>query len=153
MSEKNDPPIVEQPYLSGVKVVDIGDVRVARGMSRRAVSTCHHKKLVYDLKERRIWCKDCETDIEGFDAFEILVGQWHRAHNALEDRQREIDEAKQANITRIAAKQMEDWWRKKRMIPSCPHCHTGLLPEDAARMGGVSKELEIARRKRKGGEA
>ena len=48
MSEKT-PPIVEQEYLSGLKVVDIGDLRVARGMSRRPVSTCHHRPLVYDL--------------------------------------------------------------------------------------------------------
>lgn len=149
MSEKCDPPIVEQDYLYGVKVVDIGDVRVARGMSRRPVSACNHQRLIYDPKERRIWCKDCETDVEAFDAFQIIVGQWHGAHDELERRQRQIDEAKAANISRIAAKRMEDLWRRKNVIPACPHCHAGLLPEDAERMGAVSKEIEVARRKKK----
>lgn len=29
-----DPPIAEQEYVSGMKIINIGDVRVARGMSR-----------------------------------------------------------------------------------------------------------------------
>ncbi len=48
----------------------------------------------------------------------------------------------------LAAKRMDDLWRKKRAVPTCPHCGSGLLPEDTERMGRVSKEIEIARRKR-----
>ena len=30
----------------------------------------------------------------------------------------------------IAARKMEEAWRHKNMVPSCPHCHNGLFPED-----------------------
>jgi len=40
--DKNDPPIIEQEYIAGVRVVDIGDYRVARGMTRRAHNSCPH---------------------------------------------------------------------------------------------------------------
>lgn len=41
-------PIEPQDYLYGTKVVQIEDLRVARGMTRRPVSSCRHRKLVYD---------------------------------------------------------------------------------------------------------
>ena len=43
--------------MGGVKVVDIGDVRIARGLTRREFSTCPHKHMVYDQNERRIWLR------------------------------------------------------------------------------------------------
>jgi hypothetical protein len=66
-------PIEPQEYLYGVKVVQIEDLRVARGLTRRPFSSCRHKSLTYDDKERRIWCRDCETEVEAFDAFVGLV--------------------------------------------------------------------------------
>lgn len=148
MTDQKTPPIKEQEYLSGPKVVDIGDIRVARGLSRRPVSMCRHQHLVYDVNERRIWCKDCETDVEAFDAFQIIVGQWHRAHDKLDRQRQEIDQAKQANLVRIAAKRMDEQWRRKRSVPACPHCGCGLMPEDTEHMSRVSKEIEVARRAR-----
>lgn len=64
-----DEPIEDQNYLSGLTVIDIGDIRVSRGMTRRPVSSCGHRRMAYDPKERRIWCKDCEKDVDPFDAF------------------------------------------------------------------------------------
>ncbi|WP_245006764.1 hypothetical protein ACK3BE_20030 [Pseudomonas mandelii] len=52
----SDAPIEPPDYLYGVNVVQIEDLRVAKGMSRRLASSCQHKKLVYDDKERRVWC-------------------------------------------------------------------------------------------------
>ena len=37
------------------------------------LSSCRHRKMVYDERERRIWCSDCETEVEPFDAFMHLV--------------------------------------------------------------------------------
>ena len=36
--ERKDPPIIETEYLHGLSVIDIGDARVSRGLSRRPVS-------------------------------------------------------------------------------------------------------------------
>ena len=151
MTDKT-PPIVEQDYLSGLKVVDIGDLRVARGMSRLPVSACKHRPLVYDQKERRIWCKDCETDVEAFDAFMLIVENFDRAAKEIERRQADVKEAVSHNIIRIAAKRMDELFRRKKMVPSCPHCGEGIFPEDVAKMGSINRQWEEARRARKAKE-
>lgn len=143
------PPIVPQEYLSGPKVVDIGDLRVARGMTRRPFSACRHRQVVYDPRERRIWCKDCETDVEGFDAFMEIVEQFDRA---AKEAKRLLDEAREArafSLISIAAKTIDKLWRNRKHVPACPHCGNGLWPEDADRMGMVSKEWDSAHRARR----
>lgn len=129
VSDKKDPPIEEQDFLYGVKVVDFGDYRVARGFSRRAYSGCRHHALVYDQNERRIWCKDCERDVETFDAFLGLVEPYARALSNLQDREQKIEEAEKFSIRSIAAKNIDQAWRHRNMVPCCPHCGHGLFPE------------------------
>ena len=73
--EEKDPPIVPMDFCGGTTVVDIGDIRVQRGLSRRPFSACPHRGLTYDRKERRIWCKDCERDIfDAYDYFRMITG-------------------------------------------------------------------------------
>lgn len=146
----SDVPIEPQEYLYGVKVVQIEDLRVARGMTRRPASSCRHKKLVYDEKERRVWCSDCEAEIEPFDAFVGIVEVFSGGMSSLQRRRRELDEAEKFQIRSRAAKVMDEAWRSTKMAPLCPHCNTAILPEDVA--GGVastSKSLVAAARKRK----
>lgn len=149
MTEDKDPPIEPQDFVGGVKVVDFGDLRVARGLSRRPFSLCKHRPLVYDPKERRIWCRDCESNVEGFDAFVLLVEQFHRAAQEIQRQREEVEKARAHNIIRIAARQMDEHFRSRTMVPACPHCHTGIFPEDVGRMASVSREWEQARRNQK----
>lgn len=155
-AEVKRPPIEPQEYLSGVTVVDIGDLRVARGLTRRPFSSCRHARLHYDKSERRIWCRDCEQDVEAFDAFELLVAQYNRAYQDMIQRQRELDEAERFQARSLAARALDDAWRKRKSVPACPTCKSGLFPEDFA--GGVKTTLgrdyaEAQRRRRmeKGG--
>jgi len=146
----SDKPIEPHDYLYGVKVVQIEDLRVARGMTRRPASSCRHKELVYDEKERRIWCRDCEAEVEPFDAFVGIVEVFSGGMSSLKRRQRELSEAESFQIRSRAAKVMDEAWRSTKMAPLCPHCMAAILPEDV--IGGVaktSKALVIAARKRK----
>ena len=141
------PPIEEQEYIAGIKVVDIGDYRVARGLSRREFSTCPHKQMVYDERERRIWCRDCERDIEPFDAFTKIVGNVDTVMNRLKAQKERLEEAERFQIRSLAAKAMDEAWRKRSMVPACPTCSNGLFPEDFK--NGVSmlgREYAEARR-------
>jgi len=147
--DDKDPPIVQQEWLGGVNVIDIGDIRVARGLSRRPYSACGHHQLVYDHNERRVWCKDCESNIEAFDAFEQLVSRFHDKASELKCREKAVEEAEAHSIIRIAAKRLDEIYRRKKMVPACPHCSGGLLPEDVEHIGTVSRSWELARRKRK----
>ena len=139
-----DPPIEEQPYIEP-QVIDLGDVRVARGMSRRPYSACEHRRLCYDSQERRVWCADCETTLDGFDGFLVLTKYFQAMTNAANRMVAEAKEAREAVIHRIAARKVEQIWRAK-MAVTCPHCHRGILPGDS--LGGVCPDFERARRER-----
>ena len=146
-----DEPIEDQGYLAGLTVVDIGDIRVSRGMTRRPASSCRHRRMAYDPKERRVWCKDCEKDVDAFDAFKNLAEQYHRAFENLQDQRKQINEAAQFQCRSIAAKHIDEAWRKRKMVPSCPHCSNGLFPEDFVNgVGMVGREFAMARRGKKG---
>jgi Zn finger protein HypA/HybF involved in hydrogenase expression len=147
-NDKPDPPIEPQQFLGGVKVVDIGDLRVARGLSRRPQSACRHRRLHYDAQERRVWCADCEHTVEGFDAFSTLVEYYNGALNRLENREAAVIEAETKALVSRAAKAVDDTWRRHKMAPCCPTCGGGLLPEDFADgvKSRVGREYERARR-------
>lgn len=143
------PPIEPQDYGFGVKVIDFGDARVARGLSRRPYSACRHRQLVYDDKERRIWCKDCEHNVEHFEAFKVLVENSHAFISHITRREREVAEAEQQALHLIATKNLEKTWRGRTMAVACPHCRGGLLPDDFKNIGTcTSAELELQRRKK-----
>jgi len=128
--DRKDPPIQEQNFLYGIRVVDIGDYRVSRGLSRRASSSCPHHRMVYDKSERRIWCKDCETDVEPFDAFRFLAEHFSSQTDKLNRREQEIKAAENYRIISLAGKALDKAWRSKKMVPMCPSCKAGLFPED-----------------------
>lgn len=129
MMEK-DPPIQPQAFLGGVTVVDIGDLRVARGLSRRPSSSCPHVQLHYDQQERRVWCADCEMNIEGFDAFTLVVEHYDSALKRLEKREQQLKELEGFQARTLAAKALDKAWRSRSMVPVCPACRGGLFPDD-----------------------
>ena len=149
MSEDKDPPIEEVGFIAGVNVIDIGDLRIARGLSRRPISICAHRPLMYDPRERRIWCKDCETNVDPFDAFVLITENFYHAAVKIERGLAEVEEAKSFSIRSIAAKKIDKIFRSRNMVPACPNCSEGILPEDVARMGRISKEWVLAKRRQK----
>lgn len=145
----SDAPIEPRDYIAGVKVVDIGDLRVARGEARRPRSLCSHVHQVYDQKERRVWCEDCETELEPFDAYRTLIENLDRAVKKLARREKELKEAEQFAARVRATKALDKVWRSQTMTPVCPHCHTGLLPEEF--VGGVKQmDRSLARKMAEG---
>ena len=143
-----DEPIDEKDFNYGVKVVDIGDIRVSRGQSRRPKAICKHKKITYDLDERRVWCRDCENDVDSFDAFELLVSQQDIAIKQLKRLKDQALAAEAHNLRRIAAKNLEIEWNKRNSLPCCPHCKSGLMAEDFKKISQTSRSIEIAKRNR-----
>ena len=144
------PPIEPGDYISGVKVVDFGDLRVARGMSRRPFIMCAHRGMVYDQKERRIWCRDCETDVEPFDAFILLVENMSEAVHKIERDRAMLDEALSFSVISVAAKTIDQAWRSRNMVPACPTCGHGLFPEQfKTRPTMLGKDYAEAKLKRR----
>jgi len=143
------PPIEPQDYLYGSSVVDIGDLRVARGKTRREASACQHLRLNYDNEERRVYCSHCESDVDPFDAFMTVVRSWRAMTGKLEARRKSIEEAEQFTLISRAAKEVDKVWRKRSQVPCCPSCNAGLLPEDFADGIKSTRSAEFERAKRK----
>lgn len=149
MSGPKRPPIDPKDYLYGLTVVDIGDLRVARGKTRQNPSACRHLRLNYDDQERRIYCSDCEQDVDHFDAFITVVHNWRAMTKSLEARRKSIEESEQFTLFTRAAKEIDKAWRKRSQVPCCPSCNAGLLPEDFASGVKATKSADIERAKRK----
>lgn len=124
-----NPPIQELDYLMGLKVVDIGDLRIARGKSKRPFTTCKHNNVIYDANERRIWCKDCEKNVDPFDVIVSLSESFDKAYKQLEAKAQQLKEAEKHNIRRLATRAIDKAWSKNKTIPACPMCGHGLFPE------------------------
>lgn len=144
----DDTPIEPIDFSYGVRVIDFGEARVARGLARRTPSTCKHAKMTYSEPERRVWCDDCKSTVDNFDAFKVIVEGYAAAMSRLNRIREEVAEAEKHVLHLIAAKNLEKIWRGGRLTPQCPHCRGGLLPDDFRNtQGGISTALEIQRRK------
>ena len=114
----DDHPIEPQDFVSGVKVIDIGDIRVSRGLSRHRYESCQHKNTVYDEKERRIYCQDCEKGIHPFDAF-VKIVKWHaQAVAKINSERKQVDESLEFSIRSRAAKNIDIGVESKKYMPS-----------------------------------
>ena len=141
-------PIEPRDYISGVKVVDIGDIRVARGQTRVHAPACKHRNMVYDEAERRIYCRDCEQDVDAFDAFLLLIQRYDAAAKRINRLSREIDEAAKFHARSLAVKALDTEWRKRNSVPNCPHCNEALLPEDILSRALRTSSPDLVRKKR-----
>ncbi|MFG1481040.1 hypothetical protein V5F53_20670 [Xanthobacter sp. V4C-4] len=68
----------------------------------------------YDQKERRIWCPDCERDIDPSDAFLHIVEPYDAAYKRLQRMRAEIIEAQECALHSIAAKKLDEAWRRRK---------------------------------------
>lgn len=144
------PPIIPLNYIHGVKVVDIGDLRIARGKTRRERTSCKHLNLTYDDNERRVVCDDCETELDPFDAFKALVEHIDGATKRLQHREDQIKKAESFAIRSVAAKHVDKVWRSRTRVPLCPHCKQALMPDDFKHgCATTGAQIERTRRSKK----
>lgn len=107
-------PIKPAGYIHGVKIVDIGDLRVSRGHARYEVSTCRHKELVYCSTERAIWCDDCETRLDPFDVFKLFVER----SDAAAKRIKYLKELEDLTLISRASKALDEDFRSRMAFRS-----------------------------------
>lgn len=134
----------------GSPVIDLAEMRIAFGRAKDFKKVCSHRRLTYDPKERRVWCQECESTIDNFDAFMTLASHWHEMERAARAKLARAAETEKATLVKRAAKNLDRHWNCRHpMAVSCPHCQGGLLPEDFQSGGtAVSRDIELARRAR-----
>lgn len=107
---------------------------------------CGHKHLQMEDDGAVVKCTDCGVQVSAYWALENIV----RAYNEWTvkfNREREtFRQSKEKEIHLLAAKKVESAWRSRSMVPTCPHCRSGILPSDGFGGGMINKEIEMRRR-------
>jgi hypothetical protein len=123
-------------------IIKIGSLNV----SRKSAKHCDHIHLNYDQHNKTIWCSDCGGFVDPFNAFMILANQFERANVNLDRKRKEVNEATEKGLTLLAARKVEKAWRRRDMVPACPHCEAGILPTDGLGDSMVNKKMDSERK-------
>jgi hypothetical protein len=149
MVEKH-PPSGHQSRIGGgmmsdsdEKVIQFSDLELRRRHTRR--SLCLHRKLMFDPNEQTVECIECKDFISPFRAFLLLVERHESALSHLKmERQSDVSDSNRPLLR--ATRRVDESWRSK-MVPTCPHCHAGILPEDGFGSGAISKGVDSEQRR------
>jgi len=126
-------------------VINIADLRIAR-RRRDLLKDCPHRHLVLLDHGEIVKCKDCDQQLTPYWALKTMFKAWNLSQQKLTEQFKELQDAKQAQLHTIAAKKVAEAWRSRTMVPSCPHCHRGILSSDGFGNNRVSKRGELALR-------
>ena len=138
------------PYAYS-NVLNFESLSIKHGRGKRFGKPCEHNHLVYDPGEKRVWCEDCESTVDSFDAFLRIVRDWESVESQLRSRALKLLEDEKQNLISRAAKAVDRAFRKQKTAPTCPHCKEALLPEDMLKCdhGGINKDWVRRMRKKR----
>lgn len=134
-------------------VIDLKAIRARlRSGTRWEKGFCHHRRVSIDRDAGTVECDDCGKPVSAFHLILAWCGYWGEIRaevERLKTRCAEMRRLLKGYKPRLRAiKELEKRWWHGGMLPTCPHCGRGLLPEDFAEGGGggVGREYEMARR-------
>ena len=129
-------------------VIAIGDMMIRRQEKLRwRDSRCKHRNTTWDANGEIITCDDCHKQISAWWLLHMFTEEYEKAMTDIRRREEALAEAKIKDLHLIAAKKVESAWRAKGMVPACPHCERGILPEDGLGSTNVNRAIELARRR------
>jgi hypothetical protein len=109
---------------------------------------CEHHKLTLDPHGLTIRCDDCKLQLSAYWVLERMLATYRRLWDELRSAQERHQRRVMADIGLRAARDVEKAWRSRKMVPTCPHCHRGVFAADGFGSSMVSKEIELARRRK-----
>lgn len=141
--------------MSTEKIIDIDVVRATiRQNTRYEKSHCKHSRITVDSDAGTIDCDDCKKSLSAFQVVVSWAKQWgeiEKAVNRQKLRAQAMSKTMRTYRIRLRAlRELEKFWWKGNMLPCCPHCKRGLMPDDFTEVPPlmVSREYELKRRSR-----
>ena len=129
------------------QVIQFGEARLRlRGRRGWKDERCKHLNLTYDDNGEIVTCDDCKMQVTAFWAMKMLAEHYEKAREEVEARGKRVAEETSRGLHLIAARKVEKAWRSRSMVPCCPHCGAGILPEDGLGGTQVNRKIEMARR-------
>jgi len=136
------------------RVVSIADWKISRTNSRQfgpSPTECQHHNMTMDQHGFTVRCDDCKLQLSAYWVLEKLLGDYEKWREDFSYQQRQFAAERDKAVRLSAAQQIEQAWRSRKMVPCCPHCGRGIFPADWISSSMVSKEYELAIRRRDGG--
>jgi len=133
--------------MANTKVVEIGEFRLTRSRREFFDTGCKHLHTTIDSEGDVVTCDDCKQQLSAVWVLRSLCDSYVKAQERLAALQSSVREVAAKQVGMKAAQQVEKAWRSRSMVPTCPHCHEAIFPEDG--FGGSATNREIAVRRRK----
>lgn len=133
-------------------VIDLTAIRAKlRHGSKWDKDRCQHRHVTIDRDAGTVDCDDCGKPVSAFHLILSWLAYWHEIDaemDRLKKRCAEMRNLLKGYKPRLRAIQaLEKRWWRGNILPTCPHCSRGLIPEDFVDGGGgVGREYEMARR-------
>jgi ribosomal protein S27E len=100
---------------------------------------CLHRHLLFDENGHTVECQDCGKEVSAWWAFISIAERFHHEWEKLNCAKTALAEAEKRALTHKAAILVEDAWRRRNAIPTCPHCSKPILPCDRFGAGSSSR--------------
>ena len=129
-------------------IIQIGEWKLQHKHNHRYVEPgdCDHKHIELDARGDIVRCVKCGDQLSAFWALKMLSDEYNRALGKLQREREALEKAKEAETHLLAARKVEKVWRTRTMVPACPHCGAGILPEDGLGGSRINREIELRRR-------
>ncbi|MDD2730390.1 hypothetical protein [Malikia sp.] len=131
-----------------MSVIEIGALRIQREQVQaiNGKLVCRHNSLSLNREGHVIRCKDCGDQVEPFWAFEKLVESYNEAQQKFAREVARHREEMAKGVATKAARRVEEAWRSRSMVPTCPHCNEAIFAEDGFGGAAVNRDLAMRRR-------
>lgn len=115
-----------------------------KGAGEVASIRCSHPSLIYNNNGNIITCRECKQQLDPYwSAIHVFRGL-AEFFEQLDVRKKTVEEMEAKAVTHKAALAVERAWRRRKMIPTCPHCYQAIAPEDGFGGSSVGKHTETA---------
>jgi hypothetical protein len=128
-------------------VIDLGEYRIERKPHRPFDGSCQHKHLTIDQNGGIVTCDECSKQIDAFIALTLVLDSYSKYWAKLQAQQKRLQEQEHRQLHLKAAQRVEDAWRSRKMVPTCPHCSEPIFPEDGFGGSAVNREMAVRRRR------
>ena len=135
-------------------VIQLADWRVRKiadslGVDfRRQPGECAHLNMAMVEDGQFVRCEDCKAQLAPYWVLGRMLAAYRESWEDIEHKREQHRRSVMADITLSAALAVQKAWRKRRMVPCCPHCFRGIFAADGFGDSMVSKDFELEQRRK-----
>jgi len=129
------------------EVINIGDFAFKHNRWPTAESgICKHQHMTMCEDGHVVTCDDCKIQLSAYWVLSKMLDKYKSSRDSLERELAAFQEEKSKSVVLLAARRVEHAWRRREMLPTCPHCHRGISAYDGFGGSMINKKIENKRR-------